>query len=123
MSFKEDIARLLDVGLDARRRRDEEARTLDALWSQKKAVIRAVFHEAVEPLAKKIGGQTGSKNGGIYLNVESKHSLSFDLDREKREAVCSSTLPNLDERYSFEALTTEAVEAKVRDFVTAVMGI
>lgn len=126
MSFENDLQEAIQMALDERKQEEAGRYAFDSGWENlRREMVLPVLESAAKIISTKLrGSQAQNDNGGVVLEVvwtekqrRFEHALRFSPDREKREVICSSSLPGDGaERFTLENLTETAVEMKVKQF-------
>jgi hypothetical protein len=127
MSFEEDLRAIIRKAQEENAQEDQEGRDFSERWNamRETTVWRLLKAAEAAITGEHLGAHTSLTNGGIMLEVKWSlqaerflHKLKFSPKADTREVVCSSSIKDPhDESFTLGALTDEAVQGKVKQFV------
>ncbi len=134
MDFADELKELIqNAKAAAGQKSQDQLRFRDAWQQTKMQTVKPLLELAAKTL--EIYAQRNAtvelRNGSIYLTVGYKegsqdvvtNQLSFSADNEKQEIECSYRNPQpVKENFTLDKLDQTAVQSKIKEFVSAVLG-
>jgi hypothetical protein len=133
MSFEDELKELIsNARAEAERKNKDLLRFREAWHQTKMQTVKPLLEQAAKAL--QIYAQRNAtvelRNGSIYLTVGYKdgsrdvttHQLFFSANEENEEIKCSYGNPETDESFTLDKLDQTAVQNKIKEFVSAVLG-